>query len=362
MINIMYKKLKIITVFFILFILATDSSWAQKSVKWHPGHYALVLEHSFLTINTDARAAERFERFVSSLPDEITGIQSGVYWSMLESGKDIYDLSLIEKQLQICAKYKKYLFFTISEKQFDGKNPPVPSYLINEPQYHGGLVYFRDGRGSQARIWDPAVLERFNRLVSEIGDHFDQEPYFEGIEFVETSLNIDYSQENFNPTKYIDALKQRLASAKKAFPSSVILQETNWLPGVGRKEMSDFFEFCRQTGVGIGGPDLIPDYERVPERPRIPAYEFFPQYGGEMPLASDVQPPQYQGKTGNKTIGTLTPKGIYDMGVNTLKLNYIFWGVCDWKNTNFTFTQNVLPYLKQMNGKINTAYPENLKP
>jgi hypothetical protein len=357
----MHKTFKFIAVFLLLFFLTPDSTWAQKSIKWHPGHYALVLDHAFLTINTDSRAAEKFERLVSSLPDEIIGLQCGAYWNLLEPEKDTYDFSLIEKQLQICAKYKKYLFLTVSEKQFDGKNQPVPDYLINEPQYHGGLVTFQDGNGSQARIWDPAILERFNKLISEIGKRFDQEPYFEGIEFVETSLNIDFYSENFNPTEYIAALKQRLISAKKAFPNSIILQETNWLPGAGKKEMSDFFEFCRLTGVGIGGPDLIPDAERIPERPRIPAYEFFPEYASKMPLASDVQPPQYQGRTGNKIIGKLTPEGIYNMGINTLKLNYIFWGVCDWKNTNFTFTNDVLPYLKQTKAKINTTYPENLK-
>ena len=46
------------------------------------------------------------------------------------------------------------------------------------------------------------------------------------------------------------------------------------------------------------------------------------------------------------------------MGVNTLKLNYIFWGACDWKNTNFTFTGEVLPYLKSVKWKINTERPK----
>lgn len=349
-------------IFFPIIFLISNSLWAHKSIKWHPGHYALPLDHTFLTMNKNPAVAEKFELFVASLPVEIIGVQGGAYWSMLESEKDLYDFSLIKTQLQICAKYKKYFFCTISEKQFGAIKNPVPDYIVTDLEYHGGLAPFRDGHGSQARIWDPAVLNRFNKLISEIGKRFDQEPYFEGIEFVETSLNIDYNIERFDPADYITALKQRLASAKKAFPTSVVIQETNWLPGASKEQMADFFQFCKEEGVGIGGPDLIPDTERIPERPRIPAYEFFPKYAGEMPLASDVQSPQYQGYVGNKIIGTLTTEGIYDMGVNTLKLNYIFWGVCDWKNTNFTFSRDVIPYIKYMKGKINTKCPVNLKP
>ena len=357
----MQNKLKFIEIFLLTFFLISNPSWAQNNIKWHPGHYALPLDHTFLTINKNPAAAEKFERLVASLPDEIIGVQGGAYWSMLEPKEDIYDFSLIEEQLRICTKYKKYFFCTISEKQFDGKTNPVPDYVTNEPKYHGGLIPFKDGHGSQARIWDSLVLERFNKLIAAMGKQFDNKLYFEGIEFVETALNIDFGVE-FSPAEYVNALKQRLTAAKKAFPTSVVIQETNWLPGASKGQLADFFQFCNKIGVGIGGPDLIPDAERVPERPRIPAYEFFPQYAGKMPLASDVQSPQYLGCFGKKIIGTLTPEGIYNMGVNTLKLNYIFWGVCDWKNTNFTFSQDVIPYIKHMKGKINTDRPANLKP
>ncbi len=332
----------------------------RKAVKWHPGHYALPFDQAMFAVNKESAAAERFERFVASLPDEITGVQGGAYWRMLEPEKDKYDFSLIEKQLRICARHKKYFFCTVSEKQFSGGLLPVPNYLLNDPEYRGGTAAFKDGRGSQARIWDPAVLARFNKLVAALGGRFDKEPYFEGIEFVETALNIDFSGQKFSPADYLGALKERLTAAKRAFPSSVVLQEVNWLPGAGRREMADFFRFCRETGAGAGGPDLIPDAERVQERPRIPAYEFFPEYAGKMPLASDVQSPQYQGRFGNKLIGALTPEGIYEMGVTTLKLNYIFWGVCDWNNTNFKFSKDVLPLLRRRKGGINTKRPANL--
>ena len=353
--------------FYVPFLIASlsipGSSWAQKDVKWHPGHYALTIDHSLLSMGHNPAAAARFERWVASLPDEITGVQSGAYWSTLEPQKDRYDLSIIEEQLRICAKYKKRLFLTVSEKQFGTSDVPVPDYIVSDPQYRDGLVTFTDMPVTQARIWDPAVLGRFNRLLVQMGKRFDQEPYFEGVEFVETALRLDYKREKYDPAKYISSLKKRLAAAKKAFPTSVVIQETNWIPGAGPGDFADFFRFCHGIGVGIGGPDLIPDAERAAERPRIPAYEFFPAYAGKMPLASDVQSPEYQGRFGKGIFfGTLTPQGIFDMGVNTLKLNYIFWAACDWKNTDFTFSGDVLPYIRRMKGRMNTGRPANLKP
>jgi hypothetical protein len=76
-----------------------------------------------------------------------------------------------------------------------------------------------------------------------------------------------------------------------------------------------------------------------------------------MPLACDVQEPEYLGHVGKKVIGKLTPEGIYDMGVNALKLNYIFWGVVEGSGKNFTFARDVLPYLNRVRGKINTRLP-----
>lgn len=323
-------------------------SGAQEYAKWHPGHYALYVDNSVLTADRVPAAAQAFERLVASLPDEIIGLQGGAYWAQLEPEKDRFDLSLIELQLRICARHHKRFFCTVSEKRWGDWISPAPEYLRTDPAYHGGVIRFRNSRGSQARLWEPAILERFNKLIAALGRRFDKEPYFEGIEFVETAADVDPAEANTTPTDYINALKCRLRAAKQAFPTTVVLQEINWLPGNDREQMADFFRFCRAAGVGIGGPDLIPDRQRAPQRPRIPAYEFFPQYAGQLPLASDVQEPQYLGHVGNKILGTLTPEGIYEMGVNTLKLDYFFWAVCDGKNQNFTFSHDVLPYLKRV--------------
>ena len=110
--------------------------------------------------------------------------------------------------------------------------------------------------------------------------------------------------------------------------------------------------------IGIGGPDLVPDQGRNQARQRIPTYEFYPLYAGKMPLASNVEAPEYMTtlKSG-MSFGDFTPESICNMGVSTLKLNYIFWYPCEWKSAKFTFSKDIIPYLKKMQWKINTDYP-----
>ncbi len=343
-----------------MLLLVVSAQAQEGEQKWHPGHYALVVDHALLAMTTDPAMATRAERLIAALPAEFIGVQGGAYWRNLEPEPNRYDFSVIEMQLRFCATYKKQFFCTVADKQFGNQPTPVPDYIINDPAYHGGLVPFKDGKGSQARIWDPAVLVRFNKLVAELGKRFDREPHFEGVEFIETALNIDASRERTTPEEYIAVLRQRLVAARAAFPTSVVLQETNWLPGTSQEQMGEFFRFCCEAGVGIGGPDLIPDAERAPERPRIPSYEFFPRHAGRMPLALDVQEPEYLGRVGNRNIGKLTPAGIFDMGVNRLKLNYIFWCVYDRPKANFTFSGGVVPYVIQKQGAINAGRPANL--
>jgi hypothetical protein len=47
------------------------------------------------------------------------------------------------------------------------------------------------------------------------------------------------------------------------------------------------------------------------------------------------------------------------MGLNTLKLNYIFWSFVEQPWHKFNFTDDILPYINEREGKINDGCPEN---
>lgn len=335
------------------------------AVQWHPGHY-VTPNRSYLKMAHDRRVEETAEKLIASLPPTIVGVKGGAYWRNLETSEGVYDFTVIEKQLAMCARHHKYFLCAISERHFNPVEKPVPDYLY-EPKYRGVATFPIPQcgvRGSIARIWDPTVLDRFNRLVAELGKRFSREPFFEGIVFVETALNRGPSMTDLTLDSYVNALKSRLIHAKKAFPYSVVLQETNWLINglpSNKQSMADLVRFCHDIGAGISGPDLIPDRQRDPARPRCLAYEFYPQFAGRMPLGCNIEDPEYMGKVGSMHLGQLTPEGIYQMGMDTLKLNYFFWSLRDKPGDNFTFSGDVLPLLKKMEGKVHTTRPENLR-
>jgi hypothetical protein len=79
-------------------------------------------------------------------------------------------------------------------------------------------------------------------------------------------------------------------------------------------------------------------------------------YAGKMPLGTAVQTPSFGGKEGKFTLDHL-----YDMGVGTLKLNYLFWIRVEGPNYSHSFTRNILPFINQKHGAINTERPKNLE-
>lgn len=333
--------------------------------KWHPGHYALVYDSRFLSMVDNQDLTGEFEAWLANLPPKVVGVQGGAYWCDLEPSKGVYDFRLIDLQLEICKKYDKRLFCTISEKQFNMPWSPAPEYIETE---YDGVESMTPSFGQFARLWDPRVLERFCLLVDALGNRYDGDPFFEGIEFIETSFSGDPAIEaarGFTVNDYIGAYKTLLSRAKAAFPESVVIQEVNHLPSSGAENeitMAEFISFCAEIGVGIGGPDLFSDSQRNPQQNRIPAYDFFPVYAGVIPLASDVQFPEYACRMwyqGEETwFGNFTPQGLLDMGINTLKLNYIFWGAVEKSaNTQFGFTSDVIPMLERNNWPIHTGWP-----
>lgn len=346
-------------------LLAAEGS----TVKWHPGHY-VMFNREVLGIAHDRGLEQEFDRFVASLPAGVVGLQGGAFWRNLEPQAGIYDFTVIERQLALCQKHGKRFFCTLCERHFNAHQKPVPDYLYHDPKYGGGVARFHDKKsgvsGSVARFWDPAVLERYTRLIAALGQRFDGEPYFEGVEFIETAMVADPAAPDLTPDALLSALRARILAAKKAFPHCVVIQETNWLIGglgdaAGQKRaLAEFIHFCCEMGVGIGCPDLQPDAQRDPARPRTWSYDYFPQYAGKMPLACDVQKPQYQGCVGRLNLGNFTPEGIYQMGLDTLKLNYFFWSRQDEPGLRFTLSGDVLPMLQRKRFKVHPELPENL--
>ena len=328
---------------------AVDS---KNCVKWTPGHYVYIPKE-FKKIN--------LEEFIGGLDEVFKGVQVKFSWRELEENENQYNFDEIETLLKILKKYKKKLFLQIQERSYIEGVIPIPDYLYKEPQYQGGAALFdapyrlKKGKkgGEGAKIWNASVLSRFNLLVESIGKRFDGEEAFEGINFPETAFPINRREEtDFTDEKYLEALKLRLNAAKRAFRQSVVIQYVNYME---KDRLEKLIQFCYKIGVGIGGPDLVPDSGRAKGKERIPAYEYYPLYAGRMPLGAAVQLPNFTRKNGNFDLDKF-----WEMGLNTLKLNYIFWALVEGRQYTHSFRRDIEPYIKNKDGEINDKCPENL--
>src|SRR5262249_13769955 len=159
---------------------------------------------------------------------------------------------------------------------FDAKIINVPEYLLHEPEFHGGAdKQFETVEGGDekvkaagwvARRWDPAVQKRLHALFGHLGKQFDG--VVEGVNLPET--RVDFGEtgklypKGFSPAGYRDAILTNMAAAKLAFPRAVVIQYANFMPGERLPEMDHdllraIFRGAREKGVGLGGPDLLPD-------------------------------------------------------------------------------------------------------
>jgi hypothetical protein len=113
----------------------------------------------------------------------IEGAQIAYSWRQLEPEKDVYDFRMIREDLAFLESKGKKLFVQLQDVTFSESRINVPLYLLRDPIYNGGAAkqYEYEGdnedqarvAGWMARRWDPAVQERFHKLLFALGKEFD---------------------------------------------------------------------------------------------------------------------------------------------------------------------------------------------
>ncbi len=260
-----------------------------------PGPFAAAAPENFLFANSDELESHAA---LIQRPD-IGGVQIVYSWKSLEPAKDQYDFSRIEKDLRYLDGMNRKLFIQLQDRFFEIEHKNVPRYLLTEPIYGGGLVPQADnpgenqapGHGWATQQWNPAVRERFQRLLSALAQKFDGRAF--GINLPETAIDIDMKKDEtgFTCEKYFAAELENIAFARKAFPKSHVVQYVNFWPcewDNDRKFMSRAFAFAQANKIGLGGPDIVP-YRKAQMKN---SYPFFNRYKGRLSLvAMAVQEP-----------------------------------------------------------------------
>jgi hypothetical protein len=281
---------------------------------------------------TSSGDLEQFATLIER-PD-IDGVQIVYSWKSLERAKDEYDFSAIETDLAFLEARHKKLYLQIQDRFFEVAHRNVPSYLLEDPVYGGGLAPQSDnpgenqpeGHGWVAMQWNPQVRARFQRLLAKLGKQFDGRVF--GINLPETSADVDEKAERkrsgFTCDGYFAAELENLDAARRAFVKSHVVQYANFWPCEwenDRKYMSRFFEFAAAKGVGAGGPDIVPWKQAQMKN----SYPFLNRYKGKLSLvAMAVQEPTLT-YTNPKTGKKFTREEFVDFAENYLGVNVIFW-------------------------------------
>jgi hypothetical protein len=265
------------------------------------------------------------------------GAQLKYTWRELEPERDRYDFSAIRADLQFLTSKGKRLFIQLQDVTFDPAHIAVPAYLRQDARYHGGANQQYNipnddeqhavAAGWVARRWDPAVRERFHRLLMALGREFDGK--IEGVNLPETAVDFGASGRlfppGFTPSTYRDAIIANMQALKRAFPKSVVMQYANfmpgeWLPGVDHGYLRSVYARARQLGVAVGGPDLLP-YKKGQ---MYHSYPLLRAAYGVVPVGIAVQDGNYE-HINPQTGKQVTIPELVRFGADYLHTNYIFW-------------------------------------
>lgn len=265
---------------------------------------------------------------------DVAGVQIVYTWKSLEPARDEYDFSQIETDLAFLEKRGKQLFVQLQDRFFFIEARNVPRYLLEAPEYGGGLVPQSDyagegkpaGHGWVAMQWNPAVRARFQALLRALAKTFDGRIH--GINLPESAVEVDpkKDQTGFSCDVYFDAEMENARVARAAFRKSHVVQYVNFWPCEWeneRKYMSRFFEFAAQNRIGLGGPDIVPWRPGQMKN----SYPFFNRYRGKLELvAMAVQEPTLT-YMNPKTKKKFTRAEFVAFARDYLGVDIIFWSV-----------------------------------
>jgi hypothetical protein len=292
--------------------------------------------HHYVFFGQDRERITEASSFLET--KSLEGAQVAYSWRQLEPEKDAYDFRVIREDLAFLTSRGKRLFIQLQDVTFSESRINVPLYLLRDPIYNGGAAKQYEYKGDDedhatvagwmARRWDPAVQERFHKLLFALGTEFDGR--IEGINFAETSVGVGTSGRLFPPgfsfEIYRDAIITNMKALKRAFPKSVAMQYGNFMPGEWRPTndkgyLRAVYEAAKKSKVGVGGPDLLP------YRPGQlgSSYPLIREAAGIVPIGIAVQDGNFEDvnpATGRRVEITELMK----FATEYLKVDYVFWG------------------------------------
>lgn len=286
-------------------------------------------------------------------------------WRELEPAADRYDFSAVDRDLATLDAHGKRLFVQIQDVSFS-EAVLVPDYLRTDPRFNGGAArkYESDDDddddrkarfdGWVARRWDPAVRERFARLLQALGQRFDGR--IAGVVLPETAIDFGSTGRlyppGFSPASYPEGVVATMSAARQAFAKSPVIQYANfmpgeWLPWEDHGYLRGVYAHAAKIGLGVGGPDLLPHRKGqqnhslalIAARPAGTIAGIAVQDGN---LAA-IDP---------ATGAPVTAAALYRYAVDRLRVDYIFWGI-----EEPYYSRDVIPFLRTLAPAVGRGRP-----
>jgi len=286
--------------------------------------------------------------------DGVVGAQIKYRWPELEPERDTYDVDLILRDLEFLERHGKRLFIQIQDVSFEESIINVPAYLREDPAFNGGVArQYGEGdddtnlipEGWVARRWDPAVRERFIRLLRALGEQLDGR--IAGVNLPETSIGFgepgEFEPPGYTFENYRDGVLAIMTAAGEAFPRSDVIQYANFMPGEelpwsDNGYLKSIYAHADRIGVGVGGPDLLPhrrwqqnhSLTLIAARGPNTIAGVAVQWGN----LDDINP-----ETGER----VTVDELFRFARDRLRVDYIFWGTQEPH-----YSEAIIPYLENL--------------
>lgn len=295
--------------------------------NFHPGYYMIVGPNDGINAFN----------VIANNPDFV-GVKKYYNWRNLEPQEGVYDFSQIESDLAYLQSIGKRLFPEIQITNWDTAGPPeTPSYMWSDSKYGGNLPYYGAFQYTatspwRAIIWNANVQSKLDALYAALGQRFDGEPYFEGINLGETSME---AGPGFSSAGVENAFKTMSLAAKNAFPDKVVFLQVNF----GAFDLSAMRQWLSANGIGFGAPDTFgsPDTTLLTLNTTSGEWYDYNQYHSVVPTERDVQWDNYT-RCCDASGNNFTAAEILDFAVQAANPWYMFWV----KRDDF-FTPDVVP-------------------
>jgi hypothetical protein len=260
---------------------------------------------------------------------EIEGVQILYSWKALEPREGEYDFSQIESDLFEAEALGKDFWIQLQDRFFLPTARNLPGYLLDDPQFGGGLkqqVTFvgegePEGGGWVAMQWNDALRTRFQALISALAERFDGR--IAGINLPETSADFGEPEDSFCDA-YFAAEMENMLFARQAFKQSHVVQYVNFFPcewNNDHRYMERMFAAAVEQEIGLGGPDIAPNRRGQMKN----AYPFFNRHKDELPLIAMAVQGATLTYTNPETGEKFTRQEFLDYGRDYLGVDIIFW-------------------------------------